>query len=270
MNPPTRLVHRHAPSIAQKGSNVNDRLGDAELMRRIRDLDDKAAFTALVRRHSSGLVSRACRRGLDAEEAADLANEVLFAVWAQRQRWKPGRRFSGYLNGIAKRKIIDRLRQRKVAPGPVAGLPGPGGNPVAGVDLGTCALRALFAPPPAITLCQWQLIVAAYYYTYSPKLRRFTFASFNRELLPFLETAPGLLGGAAAPAKPPWQFAGELAQQFLDHLSARGRRPAGAPSVDDLALALDLPKTRVRVAISDYTACVVDCVLGKPRPGGRP
>ena len=70
----------------------------------------------LYREHGS-LVYSLCRRTLGPERAADTTQEVFFAAWKSRERYKPDSgSLAGWLVGIARFKIIDLYRVEKRNP----------------------------------------------------------------------------------------------------------------------------------------------------------
>lgn len=58
------------------------------------------------------LIYTLCRRALGDDGAADVTQEVFISAWARRDQFDPDKgRLGAWLVGIAKNKIVDRLRQ---------------------------------------------------------------------------------------------------------------------------------------------------------------
>jgi len=87
-----------------------DELGDAELVARIVDRDDRALMV-LYDRHGTTLFGIAVRFLGDRETAAEVVQEVFMSLWEKAGRYDPG---SGtviaWLIGIARHRSLDRLR----------------------------------------------------------------------------------------------------------------------------------------------------------------
>jgi RNA polymerase sigma-70 factor (ECF subfamily) len=80
---------------------------------------DEAALRDVYQEHGK-LVYSFCRRTLGPERAADATQEVFFAAWKSRERYRPeAGSLAGWLLGIARYKVIDvyRVESRN----PVAG-----------------------------------------------------------------------------------------------------------------------------------------------------
>lgn len=84
---------------------------------------DARAAEALVRRHLGRMISLARRMLGDAAEAEDVGQEVLLRAWKEAPRWTPGAaRFETWLHRVALNLCYDRLRRRREALDPEAGL----------------------------------------------------------------------------------------------------------------------------------------------------
>ena len=84
--------------------------GDAELARRWQ-ADDRAAGSALIDRHLSRLRAFLTARCGNAAEADDLAQDVFLAVCRGIQAYDEERPFTGWLYGIARKKLADFWRR---------------------------------------------------------------------------------------------------------------------------------------------------------------
>ncbi|MEZ5218513.1 MAG: sigma-70 family RNA polymerase sigma factor [Ilumatobacteraceae bacterium] len=75
---------------------------------------DGDALRLVYERHGP-LVHSFCRRTVGADAAADVTQEVFVAAWRARDRFDPHRGALGaWLMGIAKNKVFDVLRRRRV------------------------------------------------------------------------------------------------------------------------------------------------------------
>lgn len=70
-------------------------------------------FEALVRRHQSGIFAFLLRMIHDADEAADLAQEVFLKVFANLEKFNPQYRFKTWLYRIAANAAVDRRRRAR-------------------------------------------------------------------------------------------------------------------------------------------------------------
>lgn len=74
---------------------------------------DRGAYATLVNRHLDAIHAFAYRLTLNAEDAADLAQETFLRVWHRASRWRPGRvKFTTWLHRIAHNLCIDAHRRR--------------------------------------------------------------------------------------------------------------------------------------------------------------
>lgn len=93
----------------------NDRLPqleDIELMTRVRDSDDREAFSCLVERYQNILLNFFSRIGV-AYDVEDLVQQTFLKVYQYRRNYQPLAKFRTYLFLIARQVWIDELRQRK-------------------------------------------------------------------------------------------------------------------------------------------------------------
>src|SRR6185436_7430146 len=88
------------------------------LMLRLRDRADEQAWFRFVELYRPAILRLASRRGLQATDCEDLAQNVLLSVAGAIERWEadPARgKFGTWLYAVAHRRVIDALRRRSVA-----------------------------------------------------------------------------------------------------------------------------------------------------------
>jgi RNA polymerase sigma-70 factor (ECF subfamily) len=114
---------------------------------------DRAAFGELVRRHGSGLRGLLRRMGADGATADDMAQDAFLAAFERIGDFRGEGSFAGWINRIAARRYIRRVRSRLRLEEPLEGAPemASGGEGQAGLRLDLDgALKAL---SPAERLC---------------------------------------------------------------------------------------------------------------------
>jgi RNA polymerase sigma-70 factor (ECF subfamily) len=85
---------------------------DDDLLHRIADNDDEAAFRMLVERHVDRAFALALRILDNRADADDVVQDSLLKVWTHRHRWEFGRaKFSTWLYRVVTNRCID-LRRR--------------------------------------------------------------------------------------------------------------------------------------------------------------
>jgi RNA polymerase sigma factor (sigma-70 family) len=92
----------------------DDRSEDDERRRDATLLADGSAdaFADFYRRHFDVVLGYCARKGLDADEAADVVAETFAAAWVARTGYRPRRgRAEAWLLGIAGHKLADRARR---------------------------------------------------------------------------------------------------------------------------------------------------------------
>jgi RNA polymerase sigma factor (sigma-70 family) len=107
------LRHFRTMFVAQR----SEHLPDADLVRRMVDGPDEAAFTVIVRRHGD-LVLKACRRVLQRDEDAEDAFQATFLILARNAaRIRKRVSLASWLHGVAVRCALDlrkaAMRRRK-------------------------------------------------------------------------------------------------------------------------------------------------------------
>lgn len=133
--------------------------GDAELIARVVERDDRHAFTTLVRRHQS-LVRNVLRRltAGDAALADDLAQETFLRAYRGLRRFRGGAKFSSWLYRIAYNVFLSS-RARTLAT-EVAEASEVGDDPAGEAAMRHDVDRAMTALKPeermALTLAYWQ------------------------------------------------------------------------------------------------------------------
>jgi RNA polymerase sigma-70 factor (ECF subfamily) len=82
------------------------------LLNRIAAKDEKA-FVELHRQYARSIFAFALNRLHDRDEAETVVSDTLYEIWRQPLRFRGESRFSTWLLGIARYKILDRLRGRE-------------------------------------------------------------------------------------------------------------------------------------------------------------
>lgn len=104
-----------APATASKpvSDTVDeDEIDDAQLIRRIAEERDKAAFSLLFKRYGLKLKAFMIRSGAAPDAADEAAQETLLAVWRRAETFDPTRASApAWLFAIARNKRVDLLRR---------------------------------------------------------------------------------------------------------------------------------------------------------------
>lgn len=74
---------------------------------------DLAAIRELYDRHAPWLTARLMRRCNDREVVVDVVQDTFLAMWQDAASWRGDGELAGWLWGIAFRRMVSRLRQRK-------------------------------------------------------------------------------------------------------------------------------------------------------------
>ena len=90
---------------------------DAELVAALAQ-GDLAALRQLYDRHAAWLSVRLSRRCSDPDVVADALQDCFVAVWKESGRWRGDGEVAAWLWGIAVRRLISRLRDRRPHPRP--------------------------------------------------------------------------------------------------------------------------------------------------------
>ncbi len=86
---------------------------DYALMQRIRS-KDSTAFSQLYDRYSSAVYALCLRALRDVGQAEDLLIDIFYEMWDRADRYDPSRSSpAGYVMGVARSRVVDRLRSRK-------------------------------------------------------------------------------------------------------------------------------------------------------------
>ncbi len=107
---------RPTDGLAQETHFLTGPDPDESLVRRIA-AGERAAIEVMVRRKLPRLLALAQRMLGERNEAEDVAQEALLAIWRHAGRWQPGRaRFDTWLHRVAMNLCHDRLRRRREQP----------------------------------------------------------------------------------------------------------------------------------------------------------
>ena len=85
---------------------------DSELVRRCLE-GRRDAFDALMARHYRGVYDLAYRMLGNAQDAADLTQEIFLRVYARLHTFRQGKSFLAWVRRIAANRCIDHLRRRR-------------------------------------------------------------------------------------------------------------------------------------------------------------
>lgn len=91
---------------------------ETALLLRIRDARDRAAFTELFRRFSGKLQGFLQRTGLNAEDAENILQDIMIAVWNKARLFDPAKASARtWIYSMARNRLIDmkRAEQREYA-----------------------------------------------------------------------------------------------------------------------------------------------------------
>lgn len=88
-----------------------DEQTDEALMARIAG-GDRAAFSALARRHAGTVVNLAAHILGNRADAEDVAQDAMLRVWTNAPRWKPVAKFRTWLTRIVINLCLDRKRRK--------------------------------------------------------------------------------------------------------------------------------------------------------------
>ncbi|HRR35025.1 MAG TPA: RNA polymerase sigma factor [Kiritimatiellia bacterium] len=89
-----------------------EQMDDADLMLRVCDQDDEAAFALLVSRHQRSLLNFFARSGVQ-YDSEDLVQQTFLRLYRYRQRYQATAKFTTFLFLLARQVWIDELRRRQ-------------------------------------------------------------------------------------------------------------------------------------------------------------
>ncbi|MCA9667480.1 MAG: RNA polymerase sigma factor [Myxococcales bacterium] len=89
-----------------------EELSDDELMLLVK-ADHRLAFSTLVRRHQSLILTYADRYVGSRDLARDIAQETFVTLWQSRKRYEPQGRFKSYLLAITHNRCRERARRER-------------------------------------------------------------------------------------------------------------------------------------------------------------
>jgi RNA polymerase sigma factor (sigma-70 family) len=98
--------------MRQWGMQAVDTRDDATLVAAVAD-GDSGALRLLYDRHAGWLFARLTRRCNDREVVLDVVQDTFVALWKDARKWRGDGDVAGWLWGIAFRRMVSRLRQRK-------------------------------------------------------------------------------------------------------------------------------------------------------------
>jgi RNA polymerase sigma-70 factor (ECF subfamily) len=139
---------------------------DAELLRRVAERRDRAAFVVLFDRFAARVKAFMMRGGASAADADEIAQDVMVLVWRRAETFDPARAAaSTWIFTIARNRRIDVLRRTlRPAPDPEDPLFQPEPEPDAGLRIDAeereIRIRALLGELAAE---QREVLVAAFY-----------------------------------------------------------------------------------------------------------
>ena len=87
---------------------------DSRLLRAFR-LRDRAAFDALFARHAPGVFAFARRQTGSCDDAEEIVTETFLAAYSSAPGFLGRARLATWLLAIARRRVLDRVRQKRVA-----------------------------------------------------------------------------------------------------------------------------------------------------------
>ena len=156
---PVRCLPKGAPMTHTAGTDTLGtaggprRNGHAALIAAVATTRDRAAFAALFIHFAPRVKSFLQKRGADAAQAEDLAQEALLAVWRKAAQFDPARATAeAWIFAIARNLRIDALRRTRLAPQAddptVAPEPPPAADALLAADQRAHRLRSAIATLP--------------------------------------------------------------------------------------------------------------------------
>jgi len=101
---------------------------DDELVARLRDTRDRAAFEELVRRHRNRVFALALRMTRNEEEALEIVQDTFLSAWRKLPEFRGEAQFGSWVHRIAANFALMKLRHQKVVDAVEEPLEGPDGR----------------------------------------------------------------------------------------------------------------------------------------------
>lgn len=111
--PVLELVHdaRHAPEHACKAKSQAEREHEWSMLMARAQAGDAEAYERLLKAITPLLRACAARRHREPGDIEDAVQDILLTLHAARHTYDPARPFGPWLNGIARHRLVDRLRR---------------------------------------------------------------------------------------------------------------------------------------------------------------
>ncbi|HPQ67578.1 MAG TPA: sigma-70 family RNA polymerase sigma factor [bacterium] len=127
-------------------------IADETLMERIKNAQDREAFTMLMNRHKTHAYRLALQLTGDHDEAMDCAQEAFVKVFTRARRYQDGRQFWPWFVGILRNTVrmlrrTTRRRRKAGAEELIVGLPDHRDDPEAAARAAELWRRLLALPP---------------------------------------------------------------------------------------------------------------------------
>jgi len=87
-----------------------------ELMLRVKESRDMAAFEELVEIHQKAVVGTVAKMLGNPSEAEDIAQQVFLRIWKSAARYKPQAKFTTWMFTITRNLVFNEVRRRKRKP----------------------------------------------------------------------------------------------------------------------------------------------------------
>ena len=106
------------PADGLRSPEVEPAVQETQLLLRVRDARDRAAFTELFSRFAGKLQGFLQRTGLNAEDAENILQDIMIAVWNKARLFDPAKASARtWIYSMARNRLIDmkRAEQREYA-----------------------------------------------------------------------------------------------------------------------------------------------------------